>query len=87
VTWALYLGGFLMFAAILWSIFTQLEREWTGDYIEEFVQRFPGQCPICAFDRHAAQNGVMMGKFAGKPRDHLCPEAAREKYGARETWG
>lgn len=40
--------------------------------VNEFVERFPGRCPVCSFARYSATHGGPI--FKHEPHD--CPEKA-----------
>lgn len=65
-------AGFLGACAViwlLWVLFLRWDRADQQQMLAEFAHKWPDRCPICAFDRAALRDGVVM-----KPRAHECLE-------------
>jgi len=60
---------------------TRVSRKGIVRMIDEFVERFPDRCPVCAFQRA----GVSIGATTElTPAPHDCPERAGCQGGDRE---
>jgi hypothetical protein len=41
-------------------------------WIDEFLKRFPGRCPVCSFHRYGLREGFV--RPGEKPAPHKCAE-------------
>ena len=64
-----FVGIALAFAAFTWRVLIWWERRAARKMLTEFRHQWPDRCPICAFDRAAARDGVTLRRLR-----HPCPE-------------
>lgn len=55
-----------------WFVYWFMGGRWAERTVLEFVETFPGRCPVCSFRRHAWSNGVDL-----PDEPHPCPERPR----------
>ncbi len=58
---------FLLRAYLTWS---------TSRTLDEFLDRFPGACPVCSYERFGVREGYR-SRF--DPPEHPCPEKAGDR--------
>lgn len=66
--------------AVIYAFFFIIEtytRARTRIQLMDFVKRFPGQCPICSYERFGLHHCFVV-EF--KPDKHTCPEHDNEEY-------
>lgn len=63
-------GLFLGLLPLLWRWVKRWRYAREARTLKAWVAMFPDRCPVCAFHRHAYENGCDLGK----PLPHRCPD-------------
>lgn len=63
--------GIVGIVVLLWCWYRLAAKRWADKVLEDFVEAFPGRCPICAYQRYGLQEGHTT-KWA--PPEHRCIE-------------
>jgi len=75
MTYAIIALVLVLGAGFVWLWWVRCERMAARRMVEEYVNRWPGGCPICAFRRFGILHGLQDPGSEAAP--HVCPEAKR----------